>query len=215
MKNETLLNARKNVYSQNGEDGVTELLIDLLDIKEGSFCEFGAWDGKYLSNTFNLLQNRNWKGVYIEGDESKYQDLLGLKNEFGNRVQTINAYVDHKDQNTLDNLLKDTFLEKNFDLLSIDIDGMDYHIWKAFTQYKPKLVIIEVNSNLRPGDFTISEIDTPNSWIGTGFSAVCELGIEKGYYPIIHFGNVFLGDRDFLESKNYQMNSDINSLYNW
>jgi len=215
MKNETLLNARKNIYSQNGEDGVTELLIDLLDIKEGSFCEFGAWDGKYLSNTFNLLQNRNWKGVYIEGDESKYQDLLGLKNEFGNRVQTINAYVDHKDQNTLDNLLKDTFLEKNFDLLSIDIDGMDYHIWKAFTQYKPKLVIIEVNSNLRPGDFTISEIDTPNSWIGTGFSAVCELGIEKGYYPIIHFGNVFLGDRDFLESKNYQMNSDINSLYNW
>lgn len=215
MKNETLLNARKNIYSQNGEDGVTELLIDFLDIKEGSFCEFGAWDGKYLSNTFNLLQNRNWKGVYIEGDESKYQDLLGLKNEFGNRVQTINAYVDHKDQNTLDNLLKDTFLEKNFDLLSIDIDGMDYHIWKAFTQYKPKLVIIEVNSNLRPGDFTISEIDTPNSWIGTGFSAVCELGIEKGYYPIIHFGNVFLGDRDFLESKNYQMNSDINSLYNW
>lgn len=215
MENETLLNARKNVYSQNGEDGVTELLIDFLNIKEGSFCEFGAWDGKYLSNTFNLLQNRNWKGVYIEGDQDKYKDLLGLKNEFGDRVQTINAYVDHKGQNTLDNLLKDTFLEKDFDLLSIDIDGMDYHIWKAFTQYKPKLVIIEVNSNLRPGDFTVSEIDTPNSWIGTGFSAVCELGIQKGYYPIIHFGNVYLGDRDFLESKNYQMNPDINSLYNW
>ena len=104
MENSTLLNARKNIYSQNGEDGVTELLIDFLDIKEGSFCEFGAWDGKYLSNTFNLLQNRNWKGVYIEGDEGKYQDLLQLKNEFGDRVQTINAYVDHKGQNTLDNL---------------------------------------------------------------------------------------------------------------
>lgn len=215
MENSTLLNARKNIYSQNGEDGVTELLIDFLDIKEGSFCEFGAWDGKYLSNTFNLLQNKNWKGVYIEGDEGKYQDLLQLKNEFGDRVQTINAYVDHKGQNTLDNLLKDTFLENNFDLLSIDIDGMDYHIWKAFTKYKPKLVIIEVNSNLRPGDFTISEIDTPNSWIGTGFSAVCELGIQKGYYPIIHFGNVFLADKDFLESKNYKINTDINSLYNW
>jgi hypothetical protein len=37
----------------------------------------------------------------------------------------------------------------------------------------------------------ISEVDTPNSWIGTGFSAICELGIAKGYYPIIHFGNVF------------------------
>jgi len=215
MDNNTLLDARKNIYSQNGEDGVVELLTEFLDIKEGSFCEFGAWDGKYLSNTYNLLENKNWKGVYIEGDKDKYQDLLKLKDQYGDKVQTINAYVDHKGDSTLDNLLKNTFLEKNFNLLSIDIDGMDYHIWKAFLNYKPKLVIIEVNSNLRPGDFTISEIDTPNSWIGTGFSAACKLGIEKGYYPIIHFGNLFLGDKEFLESKNYKLNSNIDSLYNW
>jgi hypothetical protein len=210
MENSTLLNARKNIYSQNGEDGVIELLTDFLDMKEGSFCEFGAWDGKYLSNTYNLLENKNWKGVYIE----RYNDLLKLKDQYGDKLQTINAYVDHKGSNTLDNLLKDTFLEKNFDLLSIDVDGMDYHIWNAFLDYRPKLVIIEVNSNLRPGDFTISEIDTQNSWIGSGFSATCRLGIQKGYYPIIHFGNVFLGDKEFLESKNYKLNQNIDSLYN-
>jgi len=215
MENSTLLNARKNIYSQNGEDGVIELLTDFLDMKEGSFCEFGAWDGKYLSNTYNLLENKNWKGVYIEGDKERYNDLLKLKDQYGDKLQTINAYVDHKGSNTLDNLLKDTFLEKNFDLLSIDVDGMDYHIWNAFLDYRPKLVIIEVNSNLRPGDFTISEIDTQNSWIGSGFSATCRLGIQKGYYPIIHFGNVFLGDKEFLESKNYQLNQNIDSLYNW
>ena len=215
MENNTLLNARKNIYSQNGEDGVIELLIDFLDIKEGSFCEFGAWDGKHLSNTYNLLENKNWKGVYIEGDKERYNDLLKLKDQYGDKLQTINAYVDHKGSNTLDNLLKDTFLEKNFDLLSIDIDGMDYHIWNAFLNYRPKLVIIEVNSNLKPGNFTISEIDTQNSWIGSSFSATCALGIQKGYYPIIHFGNVFLGDKEFLESKNYKLNSNIDSLYNW
>jgi nitrogen regulatory protein PII-like uncharacterized protein len=214
MENSTLLNARKNIYSQNGEDGVIELLTDFLDMKEGSFCEFGAWDGKYLSNTYNLLENKNWKGVYIEGDKERYNDLLKLKDQYGDKLQTINAYVDHKGSNTLDNLLKDTFLEKNFDLLSIDVDGMDYHIWNAFLDYRPKLVIIEVNSNLRPGDFTISEIDTQNSWIGSGFSATCRLGIQKGYYPIIHFGNVFLGDKEFLESKNYKLNQNIDSLYN-
>ena len=216
MKNSTLLNARKNIYSQNGEDGVVELLIDTFDIRNGTFCEFGAWDGKYLSNTYNLLKNKNWKGVYIEGDADKYVDLLKLKDEYDDDViQTINAYVEHDGYNTLDNLLVDTFLNNNFDLLSIDVDGMDYHIWKSFTKYRPKLVIIEVNSNLRPGDFSISEINTSNSWIGTGFSAMCELGIEKGYYPIIHFGNLFMGDVEFLRSKNYEMNSDINSLYNW
>ena len=91
MDNNTLLDARKNIYSQNGEDGVVELLTEFLDIKEGSFCEFGAWDGKYLSNTYNLLENKNWKGVYIEGDKDKYQDLLKLKDQYGDKVQTINA----------------------------------------------------------------------------------------------------------------------------
>lgn len=215
MDNTTLLNARSNVNSQNGEDGVIELLVDFLGIKEGSFCEFGAWDGKYLSNTYNLLENKNWKGVYIEGDETRYRDLLKLKDQYGTRVQTINAYVGHEGVNTLDNLLKDSFLDKNFDLLSIDIDGMDYHVWNAFVKYKPKLVIIEVNSNIKPGDFTVCKLDGSDYQIGAGFSAVCNLGLEKGYYPIIHFGNVFLGDKTFLDSKGYNFNTNIDSLYNW
>lgn len=215
MQNSTLLNAKRNVYSQNGEDGVIELLIDSLDIKEGSFCEFGAWDGQYLSNTFNLLKNKNWRGVYIEGDSNKYQDLIKLKDEYGGRIETINAYVDYKDENKLDNLLKNTFLEKNFDLLSIDVDGMDYHIWEALTEYKPKLVIIEVNSNLRPGDMTIQSKENSKIVTGSSFSAICELGIKKGYYPLIHFGNVFLGEFNFLKEKNYTTNTDINSLFNW
>lgn len=215
MENNILLNARKNIYSQNGEDGVIELLIDKLQLSSGSFCEFGAWDGKYLSNTYNLLENKGWSGVYIEGDVNKFEDLTNLKNQYDDRLEIINAYVDHQGSNTLNKLLKTTKLKYDFDLLSIDIDGMDYHIWNAFTEYKPKIVIIEVNSNLRPGDMTVSEIDTENSWIGSSFSAVCDLGIKKGYYPIIHFGNVFLGDKDFLISKNYQLNDNIDSLYNW
>jgi hypothetical protein len=217
MENYTLLNSRKNVYSQNGEDGVIELLTDFLGIKAGTFCEFGAWDGKHLSNTYNLLENKNWKGVYIEGDKDKYTDLLKLKGQYGDRLETICSYVDYKGENILDNLLKDTFLEKNFDLLSIDVDGIDYHIWKALLNYRPKLVIIEVNSNLRPGHFGIHETETQtvNGWLGSSFSAICQLGLDKGYYPIIHFGNVFFGDKDFLESKNYKLNNDIDSLFNW
>jgi nitrogen regulatory protein PII-like uncharacterized protein len=215
MTNEELLKARKNIFSQNGEDGVIEYLFNYFEIENGSFCEFGAWDGIYLSNTYNLLKNKNWKGVYIEGDSEKYKKLIELKEIYNDKVQTINSYVSYKGENKLDNLLKNTFLDKNFDLLSIDIDGMDYHIWKAVEEYKPKLVIIEVNSNLRPGDLYISEVDTANSWIGTGFSAVCELGIAKGYYPIIHFGNVFLGEINFLKEKKYNLNLDIPSMYNW
>ena len=63
----SLINFRKNLYSQDGEDGVIEEIFKRLSINKGTFVEFGAWDGKYLSNTFALLQ-KNWAGVYIEGD---------------------------------------------------------------------------------------------------------------------------------------------------
>ena len=66
MENTTLLNARKNIYSQNGEDGVIELLLDLFEIKTGSFCEFGAWDGIQLSNTYNLLKNKGWREYILK-----------------------------------------------------------------------------------------------------------------------------------------------------
>ena len=56
-----------NVYSQNGEDGVINALLAIFRIRHGWVCEFGAWDGRYLSNTFNLVEN-GFSGVFIEGD---------------------------------------------------------------------------------------------------------------------------------------------------
>jgi hypothetical protein len=215
MENLVLVNAKRNVYSQNGEDGVIEFLTNLFDIKEGSFCEFGAWDGIHLSNTYNLLENKNWSGVYIEGDHDKYNDLLKLKETYKNKIETIESYVSHEGTNSLDNILKNTSLKKNFDLLSIDVDGMDYHIWEALINYKPKLVIIEVNSHFRPGNNTIQCKETPESGTGSSFTEMCELGIKKGYYPLIHIGNVFFADINFLKEKNYNINLDINSLFTW
>ena len=57
----------KDIHSQNGEDGIIEELLKRLEIKDGWVCEFGAWDGVYLSNTFALVE-KGFKGVYIEGD---------------------------------------------------------------------------------------------------------------------------------------------------
>ena len=61
---------RKNKYSQNGEDGVLQEILKRLNIKKGWVCEFGAWDGKHLSNTFNLVEKKNFQAVYIEGNNN-------------------------------------------------------------------------------------------------------------------------------------------------
>ena len=54
-----MLRFRKNYNSQFGEDGIIEYLRDKLNLSDdGTCCEFGAWDGKTLSNTFHLVKNK-------------------------------------------------------------------------------------------------------------------------------------------------------------
>jgi len=81
----------KNIYSQNGEDGIVEELLKRLEIENGWICEFGAWDGIYLSNTFNLTQ-KGFHSVFIESDKDKYQDLLTTVKKYPHIIP-INKYV--------------------------------------------------------------------------------------------------------------------------
>jgi hypothetical protein len=186
-----------NIYSQNGEDGVIEELLNRLNITNGWVCEFGAWDGKHLSNTFNLVKNKQFKAIFIEGDNDKYNDLLKTVNEFPTIVP-IKAYVDYNDtQHSLDNLLKNTDIPNDFDILSIDIDSFDYQIWKSVKAYKPKIVIIEINSSVKVNDS--QWIHTQNRYQGTGFKPTYDLGIEKGYKFVLHTGNMFFVREDLFD----------------
>ena len=169
-----LLSYRYNRYSQSGEDGIIEELCRRLGITTGWFVEFGAWDGKHLSNTYNLLSHHAWQGVHIEGDPKKYQDLLLTRAAFPERLHTLCAMVGFEGESKLDQLLARTPLPRNFDLLSIDIDSYDWQVWHALTEYRPKIVVIEGNSELPPGSsrFTTrppaSEPAFPRCWNWAG-----------------------------------------------
>ena len=182
-----LTNFRKNIFSQNGEDGIIEEVIKRLELKDLEVCEFGAWDGKLFSNTFNLVKNFNARAVYIEGDKKKYHDLLKTAKEYPN-ILTINAFVSHKnDKNSLDNLLARTFLKKDFDILSIDIDGHDLEVLQCMKNYNPKIIIIEINSSLLPG---VKHMHTQKIK-GNSFSSTINV-LKKSHSPILHNkGNMF------------------------
>lgn len=203
-------NYSKNVYSQNGEDGIIEELLKRLNIKNGWVCEFGAWDGIHLSNTFNLVKNKKFNAVYIEGDNNKYNDLLKTVEKFNNIVP-IKAYVDHNDtSNSLDNLLKQTNIPNDFDILSIDIDSYDYQVWKSLKVYRPKIVIIEINSSVKVDNQ--NWIHTPNKYAGTGFNPTYYLGIEKGYRFILHTGNMFFIRSDLFDKLNIKYNNPLENF---
>jgi hypothetical protein len=182
----------KNIYSQNGEDGVVEELFRRLKIESGWVCEFGAWDGQHLSNTFRLIK-KGFKGVFIEGDKEKYRDLEKTVEKEPNIIPIcafVNPELNHPD--CLDNLLAKTSIPKYFDLLSIDVDSCDYHIWKGLKNYRPVVVIIEINSSADPRD--------PNfihggQYSGSGFQSTLNLGKEKKYTLVTHTGNmIFIAD---------------------
>jgi len=186
----------KNVHSQNGEDGIVEELLNRLSITGGWVCEFGAWDGRHLSNTFALIE-RGFKGVFIEGDPEKYKDLLATALSHPSIIP-VNAQVSYQDgPNFLDNLLTSTPLPQDFDLLSIDVDSFDYQIWKSFKQYKPKLVIIEINSSVDPNN--PDHIHQPEVYELTGFRPMLNLAKDKGYRFVLHTGNMIFVREDLFD----------------
>jgi hypothetical protein len=191
---------KKNIFSQNGEDGVIEEILKRLDLKDNWCCEFGAWDGKHLSNTFNLV-SKGYNAVYIEGDSNKFKDLLNTCEQYPNIIP-INKFVG-AETDTLDEILSNTNIPNEFSLLSIDVDSIDYQIWKSLINYRPIVVIIEIHSGIFPLD---------EEWIhnddkkinSTSFLPIYNLGLSKGYKFLLHNGNIFFVREDYFNKLNVE-----------
>ena len=201
-----LLNNRWNKYSQNGEDGVLSSILDILKIENGFFVEFGANNGPNCSNTW-LLAEKGWNGIYIEGDSSLIGTLKDNSHKFGERVKIVEAYVEYEGENTLDNILQKNSVSTDFDVLSIDIDGYDYHVWNSFKTFRPKIVIIEINSSIPEGH---RQLHNPPDQMLTSFTSMVELGISKNYKPLCHTGNLI-----FIDSKINFTDVQFYQLTNW
>src|SRR4030042_1425967 len=141
---ETLSAYARNTYSQRGEDGIIARILDLIGPIPKWCAEFGAWDGIHLSNTHALME-QGWSGVFIEGSPERFKELK--KTYSGNpKAYPICAFVGFQPLTDLDSLLATTPIPKDFGILSIDIDGNDYHVWEASCLYRSSLVGVSDNS---------------------------------------------------------------------
>lgn len=204
---ESCLKLKKNVFSQNGEDGIIEYIFSKMNIKNGNFIEFGAWDGVYLSNCYKLFLE-NWSGIYIEANNIKYQQLV--KNfERYDRVTCVNAIVGFDEQNNLDTIIeKSKHANTNFDFISIDVDGLDYYILKAMDKYLPKVICIEVNAGHHPlYDKEIPPNIAYNN-IGQSMKIISDYAKTKDYFPLCYTGNLFLIKNEYM----HLFDDDIKSL---
>jgi hypothetical protein len=174
-----LLDHQASIFSQAGEDGVVGKILETLPSKNMWCVEFGAFDGEHLSNTRHLIDSQGYSAVLIEASASRYQ-VLKKKFSDNTKVVTFNRFVGFRDDDNLDTILGKTEVPDDFDFLSIDIDGNDYHVWKAFRRYTPKIVCIEFNQTI-PNEVTFVQPADPKISQGSSLSALVELGKEKGY----------------------------------
>lgn len=195
--NDWLLQYRKSVTSQLGEDGILEKVFEILPAQNHWCVEFGAGDGATLSNTYNLINHQNWSSVQIEANPRSYERLASRYADKPN-VTCLNQIVGFEGENTLDKILQTTPIPTDFDFLSIDIDGNDYYIWESLNVYRPKVVVIEFNPSIPHYVFFVQAKDT-EVYQGSSLLALQELGKQKGYELIAstEWNGVFVDSQYF------------------
>lgn len=173
-----LLKHRADVTSQIGQDGILAKIFEIIGSGSRYCVEFGAWDGRWLSNTYSLIADQGWSGLLIEGNPARCAEIASTHPY--SRVTAVNGIVGWEGENALDAILARNGAPAEPDLVSIDVDGNDWHIWRALKRHRPRVVLIEFNPSI-PNDVYFVQDADPGVHQSSSLSAMIELGREKGY----------------------------------
>lgn len=179
-------NYEYQVYSQWGEDGLIQHLIASVTMDRLIFVEFGVENYTESSTRF-LLINNNWSGLIIDGSE---QHIKYIKNDPIYWHYNLKAECAFIDSGNINSLIQTNGISGDIGLLSVDIDGNDYWVWKAITIVNPRVVICEYNSLWGPKlsvttpydpNFVRGHAHFSNLYYGASIVALTTLANEKGY----------------------------------
>lgn len=174
------------VFSQRGEDGVIQYIINKIDIPNKIFVEFGV-ETYTESNTRFLLMNNNWSGLVLDGSE---RNINFIKKDFIYWKYDIIAKQSFITKDNINKLISDYTKTEDIGLLSVDIDGNDYWIWEEINVIKPRIVICEYNSTFGnekkltvpyKADFVRGNEHYSELYFGASLAAFCDLAEKKGY----------------------------------
>lgn len=177
-----------SVFSQFGDDGIIDWIIQKIPSIRKNFIEIGVQD-YWESNTRFLLKSENWSGIII--DSSK-KDINLIKTQRIYWQHNLKAYHFMVNKDNINKFLKENLDSsfKDVGLLSIDIDGVDYWILEQINVIKPSVIVCEYNSIF--GD--VYKISVPydenfertkkhysNLFFGASIKAMISLMENKGY----------------------------------
>ena len=171
------------VFSQFGEDGILQHLIGNVPLANDRFVEIGVEDYSE-SNTRFLVEKDDWHGLIIDADTTAPDFLRRTGLHTRRSVTFRQSFVTAENVN---DLLRDE--PEDLALLSIDVDGNDYWLWRA-VELRPAIVVVEYNNGFGPDEALVVPYDPGfvrmaaqpgGRYYGASLAAFEHLGREKGY----------------------------------
>ncbi|MCC2672976.1 MAG: hypothetical protein K0Q72_5448 [Armatimonadetes bacterium] len=193
-------------FSHGDEDGIITEIFRRIGTTNHTFVEFGV--GPASGNNTMALLLEGWKGVWIEKNERSLERIrqrlaIPLKRK---QLVVLDAFITAE---SIQDLFAQGEVPAEFDLISIDIDGNDFWVWKAIERYSPRVVVIEYRSQLGPVVDAVMRYNPQHVWthehknrnFGATLKAFERLGREKGYLLVgCNFGgtNAFFVREDLV-----------------
>lgn len=172
-----------SVASQNEEDGMLMEVFRRIGTTSKTFFEFGVGNGRQNITLHALLNG--WKGWWIEINPPK---VKYIRQYFASAVASKQLVVDDTpiDAENINPICQKLGIPAEIDLLSIDIDGNDFHVFKAMTAVQARVVVLEYNPLYPPPMNLVGAYDKTysyggDSYIGASLAPLTKLAEAKGY----------------------------------
>lgn len=171
-----------SLYAQGTEEAILARLMARIPPRTRWCVDIGASDGLRNSNTAQLLREQGWQGLLVEASAYRFDKLRANYAGVGN-ARLAHARVQ---PDTVNALLREAGVPDQPDLLSIDIDGNDYWVWRAIETVRPAIVVIEYNPYYAPPERWVMCFDPEHAWDGSTYygaslESLFHLGKSKGY----------------------------------
>jgi hypothetical protein len=210
------LNAREaKRFSQFGEDGMLEALFERVGTANRYFVELGAGDGH--ENTTRNLAEAGWTGVWVEADRPSADEAARVVGDRGVAVECVTVTPD-----SAPGILERAGAPADLDLLAIDLDGIDYYVWRSLAgSYRPRAVVIEYNAAATPGSRWVQRYRPGRFWdgsrrFGASLDALAGLAETLGYSLVAcesHGANAFFVRDDVVAERLPGVETRVSRLY--
>ena len=202
-KIDTLEEVEFRVFSQWGEDGIIQWLINNTVLDKKIFVEFGVED--YVeSNTRFLLMNNNWAGLVIDGSEENVKKIRQWDDYWKYDLRAVSRFIT---RDNINSIISENGIEGDIGILSVDIDGIDYWVLDSISCIRPRILICEYN-NIFGADkkvtvpydekFFRTDKHFSNLYWGCSLGALCDWAERNGFY---YMGSNSAGNNAFFVRK--------------